>query len=55
MSNGKRHGTQLVTVAEVSELQVAFVQSPRNEQHELAIVKHISVNSVQNYANSFDM
>jgi hypothetical protein len=55
MFNGKRHDKQLVVAAKVSGLEVAFVQSPRNQQHKLPTVQHTSVNSAQNYANSFDI
>jgi hypothetical protein len=49
MFYGKRHDRQLVTAAKVSELQVAFVWSPRNQQHKLPTVQHTGVNSAHNY------
>jgi hypothetical protein len=50
MFNGKRHAKQLVAAAKVSELQVAVIRSPRNQQHKLPAVQRTSVNSAQNYA-----
>jgi hypothetical protein len=50
MFSRKRHVKQLVTAAKLGELQVAFVWSPRNQQHkQLPTVQHTSVNSAQNY------
>jgi hypothetical protein len=48
MFYGKRHDKELVTAAKMSELQVAIVQNPRNQQHKFPTVQHTNVNSAQN-------
>jgi hypothetical protein len=45
---GKDMTNSWVAAAKVSELQVAFVQSPRNQQHKFPTVQHTNVNSAQN-------
>jgi hypothetical protein len=55
MFSGKRHDKQLVIAAKVSELQVAFVWSPRNQQHKLPTFSTIVLTVHKIMQNSFDM